>query len=238
MVRPAADAADVLMRRYLEDPAASWSVGIWGGIGEFRIGVGEPRTFDASTLMVVSPRGALRITPAKGAMALEIRSQEGDGVEEIAFCLPAAGLSSPLPAVLREAGPDTEAVRSEDRGSIVFDLGLGAPHVDAFVRVSPDDKALLAQLRTACGRSLLNGYDGAAAALAAASPPRIFRSPLARLEVYAPIPLRDGRSPEGPHTHILPALLRQGLAHAPDTPIPEGWLCCLSVYPGAAGGKQ
>jgi hypothetical protein len=226
------------MQRYLEDPAASWSVGIWGGIGEFRIGEGEPCTFDANRLTVVSPRGALRITPAAGAMALEIHGPEGNGVEEIAFCLPAAALSSPLPAVLREAGPDTEALRHHDHGGILFDLGLGAPHVDAFVRVSPDNKALLAQLRTACGRSLLNGYDGAAAALAAASPPRIFRSPLARLEVYTPIPLRDGRSPEGPHTHILPALLRQGLAHAPDTPIPEGWLCCLSVYLGVPGGKQ
>jgi hypothetical protein len=156
-------------------------------------------------------------------------------VEEIAFCLPAADLSPPPPAVLRETGPDTEALRLVDRDSILFDLGLGAPHVDAFVRVSPDDRSLLVQLRVACGRSLLNGYDGAAAALAAASPPRIFRSPLARLEVYTPIPLRDGRSPDGPHSHILPDLLRQGLAHAPDTPIPDGWLCCLSVYPGASG---
>jgi hypothetical protein len=225
------------MRRYLEDQTASWSVGIWGGIGEFRTGDDEPRTFDPDTLTIVSPRGALRITPADGAIALEIRSSQRDRVDEIAFCLPAATLpASPLP-VLREAGPDTEALRVADRDSILFDLGLGAPHVDAFVRISLDEEPLLAQLRAACGRSLLDGYDGTAAALAAASPPRIFRSPLARLEVYTPIPLQDGRSPEGPHTHILPALLRQGLAHAPDTPIPEGWLCCLSVYPGMSGGE-
>jgi hypothetical protein len=35
-------------------------------------------------------------------------------------------------------------------------------------------------------------------------------STLARIEVFAPIPLPGGRSPAGAHTHFLPQLLASG----------------------------
>ena len=43
--------------------------------------------------------------------------------------------------------------------------------------------------------------------LVAASPHRVVTGPLGRIEVYNPIPAGWGASPEGCHTHLIPALL-------------------------------
>lgn len=222
-----------LLRRHFGDPAVAWSVGAWGGIGEFRFDRDEPVDLDRESLTVVTARGGLRLVLVGDIMALEIRRTDRDRVEEIAFCLPAARCGATRPEVMAETGADREALRPAARDHILFDLGLGAAHVDAHVRVAPDNAALLGSLRAGVGQSLFDGRHGAGAAIVAASPPRIFRSPLARLEVDAPIPPPGGRSPEGPHSHILPDLLGQRRAHPPGWPIPDGWYCCLSLYPGA-----
>ncbi|HJQ55880.1 MAG TPA: hypothetical protein VJ890_03175 [Vineibacter sp.] len=231
--RPASQAPLALLRRHIGDPAVSWSVGTWGGIGEFRLDRGEACDVDAPALTAVTARGGLRITPVDDMVALEIRREGRDQIDEIAFCLPAAHCGGRRSHVVAEIGADAAALRPAARDHRLFDLGLGAVHIDACVRVAPDQATLLARLRHAVGQSLFNGGHGAGAAILAASPPRIFRSPLARLEVYAPIPPPGGRSPEGPHSHILPDLLGQRRAHAPGWPIPDSWYCCLSLYPGA-----
>src|SRR5262249_10972886 len=63
------------------------------------------------------------------------------------------------------------------------------------------------------------------------SPHRVFVCRFARLEVYQRIPGRDEQPPEGPHTHVLPHLLRHQRTHPATAPIPEGWVPCLSLYP-------
>ena len=57
----------------------------------------------------------------------------------------------------------------------------------------------------------------------AANPHRVFISRLGRIEVYQPIPPPSGKSPEGPHTHVLPRLLKSGRTHPATEPVPEGW---------------
>jgi hypothetical protein len=64
-----------------------------------------------------------------------------------------------------------------------------------------------------------------------ANPHRVFISRLGRIEVYQPIPPASGRSPEGPHTHVLPKLLKSGRTHPATEPIPEGWVPCAHLYP-------
>jgi hypothetical protein len=51
------------------------------------------------------------------------------------------------------------------------------------------------------------------------------------LEVYQRIPGRDEQPPEGPHTHVLPTLLRHQRTHPATALIPDGWVPCLSLYP-------
>ncbi len=65
----------------------------------------------------------------------------------------------------------------------------------------------------------------------AAGPHRVFASRLGRVEVFAPIPPADGRSPDGPHTHVLPKLLRHRRTHAATEPIPNGFVPCAHLYP-------
>jgi hypothetical protein len=232
--RPSREAPLSLLRRHIGDPDAAWSLGVWGGVGEFRFDRGEPCEIDLDGPTAITPRGALCAGMLDATVALEIRSVEGR-LEEIAFCLPADLCGPARTDRLTERGPDGAAARPADRRDVLFDLGLGAAHVEALVRLPAGDAGAIAALRACCGRSLFGAGHAAAETLRRANPPRIFRSPVARLEVYTPIPPPGGTSPEGPHTHILPHLLRQRRAHAPDSPIPDGWYCCLSLYPGTDG---
>ena len=65
----------------------------------------------------------------------------------------------------------------------------------------------------------------------AANPHRVFISRLGRIEVYQPIPPPSGKSPEGPHTHVLPRLLQSRRTHPATEPVPEGLVPCAHLYP-------
>ena len=114
---------------------------------------------------------------------------------------------------------------------LTFDLGIGAPHIDLLVRLQRGDSATGMALGQSVGRALLEADNPAAAAVARASPTRIFLSAVARLEVHQRIPPPGGVSPEGPHSHLLPTELQEGRPHPPGSPLPEGWYCGLSLYP-------
>lgn len=63
------------------------------------------------------------------------------------------------------------------------------------------------------------------------SPHRVVLARFARAEVYSPIPVPEGTSPTGPHTHLLPKLLASGRTHPATEPIPEGWVPCAHLFP-------
>ncbi|MEM0923618.1 MAG: hypothetical protein AAGI13_11270 [Pseudomonadota bacterium] len=46
-------------------------------------------------------------------------------------------------------------------------------------------------------------------------------------------PDTGGKSPEGPHTHVLPKLMAAGLTHSANVPIPEGLIPVLNLHPGS-----
>ena len=93
---------------------------------------------------------------------------------------------------------------------------------------SPD---VVERLRRCCGRRAFDPGSPAMGAILAASPHRVFMSRVGRVEVFQPIPPANGKSPEGPHTHVLPKLLRHGRTHSATEPIPEGWVPCAHFYP-------
>lgn len=66
-----------------------------------------------------------------------------------------------------------------------------------------------------------------------AHPHRIALTRIGRLEVYQMIggPDTGGASPIGPHTHVLPALLRTGRTHSANTPIPTGLIPVAGYHP-------
>lgn len=218
-----------LIADLIEDPANGWSMGSFGVVGEFMRDADEPAQIQrtGNRINVVTPRGGLAVgdAPVRG-VAWDSLSADGESWgHALAFCVPMAG---PLQPALRAMGPDADALRPEDRDSLIFDLGLGCGQVSMAVRTH--DSALIAALTAAEGQPTL-GIPGIMPLFVAAQPHRILRSPLGRLEIWQPIPPPDGKSPEGPHTHLLPQLAMKGRPHSANTPIPEGWQSALTLHP-------
>ncbi len=213
---PLTDDPHAIVRRHLAEPANGWSVGTWGAIGEFQYDADEAGlVVDLDALSVASPRGALQVGELEDAQAFALVDDAGR-TREVAFCS-------------RRRGAGRTTIQALGEG--LYDLGIGAPHIDMIVRLRSEDAETRAALRQGAGLPLLAPSNPAGAAIARASPTRIFVSALARLEVHQPIPAPGGRSPEGPHSHLLPSYLQEGRAHPPDSPLPAGLYCGLSLYP-------
>jgi Family of unknown function (DUF6925) len=216
----------------LADAETAWSVGTFGAIAEFTRDAGEPVALQnaGGSIAAVTARGALRI---KAHDMLRLIASESLTTQSwshrVALCLPEEICAMSGRTVLTEIGPDGDAMRAEDRAAILFDLGLGTLQLDACVRVAGAE--IVAALRSWTGRSLFEAGNGAMGLILAANPNRVFISHVGRVEVYQPIPPPDGRSPEGPHTHILPRLLRHKRTHAATEALPVGWVPCAHFYP-------
>jgi len=221
-----------LLQREISNPDTQWSLGSFGAIAEFSRDHGEPVRLvqSAEAVSAVTPRGGIALKPHAS-----IRPFASEGItktgwnQRIALCLPRDDCAMNQRVALTEIGPDRQAPREEDREDILFDLGLGALQADFCVRIC--DRSLAARLREHAGRSLFEPDNPAMAMILAANPHRVFVSQLGRIEVYQPIPPPSGKSPEGPHTHVLPRLLQSRRTHPATEPVPEGWIPCAHLYP-------
>jgi hypothetical protein len=222
-----------LLRRQIADADTQWSLGTFGGIAEFSREPGE------MVAITQSATGAAAVT-ARGGIAIDLSDDcrpfafecitKASWSQRVAFCLPANNCALNRRIVLTELAADHGALRPQDRGSVLFDLGLGALQTDLCVRIADPDT--VAQLRRHCGRSVFDPENPVMGLLFQTNPHRVFISRIGRIEAYQPIPPPSGRSPDGPHTHVLPKLLKSGRTHAATEPIPEGWIPCAHFYPG------
>ena len=216
----------------LADCETHWSLGTFGALAEFTRNADEPVTMahDAGALSAVTARGGIRLTPRAGMRLFASESATRTSwSHRIALCLPENQCAMNWRNVLTELGPDRDALRESDRGAILFDLGLNALQVDACIRVT--DPRVAADLRACAGRPVFEHGNPAMGVILAASPHRVFLSRLGRIEVFAPIPPPNGKSPEGPHTHVLPKLLQAKRTHAATEPTPVGYVPCAHLYP-------
>ena len=226
-------AAIDLLHAQIADADTQWSLGTFGGIAEFS------RDRDEKVRLTQSATGAAAVT-TRGGVAIELSDDcrpfafecitRSGWSQRVALCLPAGDCAMNRRTVLTELDVDREALQPEHRGSILFDLGLGALQADLCVRIG--DQNTVARLRSHCGRSVFDPANPAMGLLLEANPHRVFISRIGRIEVYQPIPPASGKSPDGPHTHVLPKLLKSGRTHAATEPIPEGWIPCAHLYPG------
>jgi len=219
-----------LAAAHLRDPASTWSVGTFGVLAEFAREPDEACELD--DLTVVTARGAIRVArePEVRALAYEaLSAQPGQWHHGVFFCMRRAHTELAPRRAIAELGPDRDAIRAADRAAHLFDLGLGAPTFSFCVRTA--DPALLAALRRAAGTPLLDPPRGVARLIMEASPHRVAVTRLARIEVYQSIAREDGRTPSGPHTHLIPSVLRPALTHAANIAVPPGWLPALALYP-------
>jgi hypothetical protein len=221
-----------LLQNAIADPDTQWSLGTFGAIAEFSRDRGEAVALRQAgdAISAVTPRGGIviRHQPRNRPLASESIAKIGWN-QRIALCLAGDDGAMGGRTELTELGADQDALRPGDRESALFDLGLGAPHADCCVRIDDPDTA--ARLREHAGRPVFEPGSPAMGLILAANPHRVFISRLGRIEVYQPIPHASGKSPDGPHTHVLPKLLRSGRSHPATEPIPEGWVPCAHLYP-------
>ncbi|MEM1276595.1 MAG: hypothetical protein AAGH74_08715 [Pseudomonadota bacterium] len=223
------------LTQHLQDPQAGWNIGSFGAIAEFHQDPGEVALLD-EPLGRATARGAIRIERVTGVtpVAWEALSKNPDRWQQgIALCLPSREATRHVRTVLTELGPDKDAVRIEDRDAILFDMGLGQQNLDFCVRTA--DPALIETLRSAEGRALAEPGNPAMGAILTAHPHRVALSALGRCEVFQKIGGKDtgGTSPPGPHTHVLPGLMKAGRTHSANVPIPEGLMPAMSLHPGS-----
>jgi hypothetical protein len=214
------------------DVEAGWSIGTFGAIAEFTRDPEEPAELSCKggATGVVTDKGGIRIVPPSGLrlIASESPTTESWG-HRVALCLPEGSCAMGGRTTLTEIGLDTSALRPQDRDSILFDLGLGTLQIDACIRVSNPE--VVVALRSRTGKPVFAPENDVMHIVRAANPHRVFVSRIGRAEVFQPIPPPGGRSPEGPHTHVLPKLLAHGRTHAATEPLPDGWIPCAHLYP-------
>ena len=223
-----------IVERGLADAETGWNMGSFGAVAEFHhVGDEVPQAL-AAPLTQVTQRGGVRIARLAGVrpLAYEMLSPKPHRWSQaVALCLPEAEAAMQRRDVLTELGPDSQALRPADREAVLFDMGLAQPQVDFCIRTA--DPGLLAELRAHAGRSLFDHDNPVMMAILKAHPHRVALTRLGRVEVYQKIggPDTGGVSPEGPHTHVLPKLLRAGRTHSANAPIPAGWVPCASFHP-------
>lgn len=229
---------EALLREHLGDWNSGWSMGAFGAIAEFHQDEDEQPVVDEPyALMRATRRGAVRfdrtLLPDVTAVAYEIPSPKRHRWSHaLALCLPDNSARRASRGVLSELGPDDHAIRGIDRTGILFDMGLSLPQCDFCIRTS--DPKLLTALRANLGKSLFDHGNSAMPVILSAHPHRVALTNIGRVEVYQKIggPDTGGVSPPGPHTHLLPKLLRSGRTHSANTPIPEGLTPLASLHPG------
>jgi hypothetical protein len=222
-----------VLRRHIADARSGWGCGSFGAIAEFVRVADEPVCIgDDDRITAFTDRGGIRIDPIKQLrpIAYEMTSRDPEAWQHgLALCLPEDDCAMSRHTVVTELGPDHEALRPQDRSAILFDLGLDQPQIDVCVRSA--DPHTIERLRAGVGRPFLEHGGTLYFEMAKLSPHRVFQCRFGRVEVYQPIPLPDGKSPDGPHTHVLPKLLAHRRTHAANLPIPAGWIPCMTLFP-------
>jgi hypothetical protein len=219
-----------LLPDYVRDPGHGWSIGSFGAVAEFSRAAHEKASLRDDQFLVeaVTDRGAMRIAPDRPLRAIAYETLSGDGRtwgHALSLCVERANQAT---QVILEQGPDSRSLREEDRGALLFDIGIGCGAVRFCVRT--EDPRLIELLRENVGSDLL-GNSLLMAQIVRAQPHRVLLSPAGRIEVFQAIPPADGKSPEGPHTHVLPKLIIKRRTHSSNVPIPPGWYPALTLHP-------
>ena len=194
--------SDLVEETFL-DGAGAWSMGVQGALAEFAVVPGEQVDVHrrGRTIEAVTAGGAIRLAISDDAAVYV------DRTGSLTLAVPRAVVAPPSLRVTVTPG-DPGALRPEDADAVLVDLAVG--HSGAAFIIRTADPGVLARLREVEGRTWREALDEVGHLVVAASPHRVVTGPLGRIEVYNPIPAEWGASPEGCHTHLLPALLETG----------------------------
>jgi predicted Fe-S protein YdhL (DUF1289 family) len=222
------DIAGFIVRTLAPD-GGTWVSGVQGGLAEFLIGAGEVVSVNV-TLPTVTARtrsGAIRFELSSRLRALKVGRASVNGIVVLAL------LRGAVPAAARvglvSLGQDAAAIVRSDCHEMLYDLGLGEAAGQFCIRTGRPD--LMDALDAQLGQTWPSIIATLGEQLVEASPTRVIRSPIGRIEVFSAIPPPGGRSPDGPHTHLLPLQLAMGGDLSARLAIPECYLPCAVHYP-------
>lgn len=222
--------ARAFIRDSLRGGGGTWVAGVHGAVAEFRVGEGEAVDVAADGTTAATARGALGFHVPDEVRALAFGDAAAAPEEAIVvLALPRHLVPGPAPRGLTRCGADRDALRADERHHLLYDFGLGGVAGRFGVRTA--EAGLLDVLDRALGLPWPALLGAAGAALLAASPTRVVRHPLGRVEVYTPIPPPDGASTAGPHTHLIPDALRLGGDLPPELSIPDALVACAVHHP-------
>jgi len=217
----------------------TWVFGVFGAVAEFCTGADEACEVirEGSRVTATTARGAARFTVTEEVRALAVTTAVGAVTKEVVvLAVPRGYARGPANHGLTPLGEDRGAVRPRDRADRLYDLGLGMRASGFCIRTSTP--ALIRELEGYVGRGWADVLAGLGGRIVEASPPRVVLNPIGRLEVFTPIPPPNGRSPDGPHTHLLPEHLAVGRETPPGLELPEAFAPCAVFYPEAGPASE
>ena len=189
----------------LTEHKGTWVTGVPGAVAEFPVRPERPIEIEVrdAAIEAQATDAHLRLT-----LHDKLRAFAFAGEGPIVLALPRNRATLPQVQGFTSLGVDRDAVAYRHRTHELFDLGLGRQCSRFMLRAS---SALFADgMRRHAGKALQPLLRVAGAAILQESPHRVVESVLARIEVFARIPLPEEKSPEGAHTHLLPPFLEAG----------------------------
>jgi len=210
----------------ISERSGTWVTGVPGAVAEFPCTPDRPIGIDTG-------EGSMIARAADSAFRLRIneRLRAFSFIDEgpIVLAMPRARASMTVNTAVQDLSPDSEAISASHRNDKLFDFGIGRKNARFCVRTSDD--ALAGILSAHIGRSWSDLMDDIGMQVLAASPHRVVESAAARIEVYAPIPTAEQKSPAGAHTHLLPELLKSGEEIAASLALPPFAMPVAIFYP-------
>ena len=215
----------------LRQNSGTWVSGIHGAVAEFSIGSDEAVDLDVDgrDVTAATARGGIVFRLTEDVRALAFGSRPDPAASIIVLALPRERVPSVAARGLTSLGRDIEAIKPADREERLYDLGLGSAAGGFGIRTARPE--LIAALDRCLGWRWPELLASVGADLLRASPTRVVRNPIGRVEVATPIPPPGGLSPAGPHTHLLPDLLAVGGDVPPALALPDAFLPCAIFYP-------
>lgn len=217
----------------------TWVMGCYGAVAEFCVGADEVVRCDRDAAQVAAEtqRGAIRLRVDEGVCVLALTIADASAKRElIVMAVPRGSQQGRCPDTLVALGSDREAVRPAFRQDMLFDLGIGIGRSSFCVRTA--DRSLAEDLGRQAGRKWPESLPVLGSRILELSPHRVVCGPFGRIEVFTPIPPPGGRSPDGPHTHLLPAHLAAGRETPPGLQIPEAFAVGAVFYPATGPSES
>ena len=214
----------------LEAGRGTWVIGVVGAVAEFTAAQDESVDVrvGGDDITAYTTNGALRMKVNDDIRALTFDSPDWEREPRIVLAVKRERGRLPVASGVADLGPDTDALLQEPNTKL-YDLGLARKEGLFCVR-----------LGEGAAREVLNGSTGLtfpqalpmiAGPLVAESPTRVVESALGRIEVQGQIPPPDAKSPDGPHTHLLPDHLETGRALPVGMDLPRAYLPGAIFYP-------